>query len=77
MFIEPDMSGYVYSFGCRIKAAITMVDRAIAKKNTRCGVKINFMMVIRSKIRKTLATKNTKKIIVRFAVIHKLKGRFV
>lgn len=61
MLIETNMSGYVYPFSGRIQAPVTMVNRTVAKEDTRSGAKINLVMVIRTKIGKTLASKDSKK----------------
>ena len=77
MFIETNMSGYIYPFGGRIKTPVAMVNRAVAKEDTRSGVKINLVAVIWTKIGKTLTSKDSKKRAIRFAFKNMFIGRFV
>lgn len=77
MLIETNMSGYVYPFGGRIKAPVAMVNKTVAKEDTRSGAKINLVAVIWTKIGKTLTSKDPKKRVIRFAFKNMFIGRFV
>ncbi|KAD7478568.1 hypothetical protein E3N88_01704 [Mikania micrantha] len=48
-----------------VKATVSMVSKAITKKDTRCGTKIHFMTIIWTKIGKSLATEDTKEGVIR------------
>ena len=53
------------------------MNRAVAKEDTRSGVKINLVAVIWTKIGKTLTSKDSKKRAIRFAFKNMFIGRFV
>ncbi|KAJ0614895.1 hypothetical protein HanIR_Chr02g0067661 [Helianthus annuus] len=71
------MSGNVESFGGWVKASVAMVNRVVAKKDTRGGSKFNLMTIVRTEIRKTLASENTKKGVIRFPFKNMFIRRFV
>ncbi|KAJ0695750.1 hypothetical protein HanOQP8_Chr10g0371141 [Helianthus annuus] len=77
MLVETNMASNVCSFGGWVKAAVTMVNRAISKEDTRGRSKINLVSIVRTKIGKTLTSKDTKERVIRFAFKYVFKGRFV
>lgn len=77
IFVEANMAGDVYPFGGRVKTPVSMMNRTVPQKDTRSGSEINLVPVIRTKIRKTLTTKNAKKGIIRFTLKNMFIWRFV
>ena len=61
MFIEPNVTGNVYAFSVGVEAPISMMGGVVTKKYARGRTNFHFVLVVRSKMRITLTSKNTKK----------------
>jgi hypothetical protein len=75
VFIENDITRYVYTSCGYIYTFYSFMHGAIAKKNTLLGAKSELVFVIGMKVLPTSAAKDTKSIIIRRDMKKALSGR--
>ena len=77
VFIKNDMTGHINFTCCKVKTFISMMVRTITNKNAIFRSEINFVFVVRSKIRPACTTKNFKKMIIRSMTKNNFVWRFL